>query len=219
MSKSKGNVVNPDEIVGQYGADAVRLYEMFMGPFEDGQPWDPKGVVGTERFLKRFFEYVMSSESQETPKGLQVAIHGAIKKVGEDIKDFKFNTAISALMVLLNAIEKTPLAKDDLQTIVKLLHPFAPHMAQELWEKLGNKTFLDFESWPAYDPTLTVSETVELVVQVNGKLRGTIAVSREVKREEAERLAYALETVKAQLNGKAAKKIIFVPGKLINFVA
>ena len=220
MSKSRGNVVNPDKLLEEFGADAVRLYEMFMGPFEDSQPWDSKGVVGTERFLNRFSAYVsgvaVARGAKTTPQHRAV-LQKTIKKVGEDIAAFKFNTAISSLMILLNELEGASLALADLEKIIKLIHPFAPHLGQELWEQLGHNTFLDFEPWPEFDSKLIIEDTFELVMQVNGTLRDKAMVSKDISQAEAEKLALASEKVKRFVS-TPPKKVVFVPGKLINIV-
>ncbi|HUC01573.1 MAG TPA: class I tRNA ligase family protein [Candidatus Paceibacterota bacterium] len=232
MSKSKGNVVNPDEIVGEFGADATRLYLMFMGPFADSTPWDPKGILGVERFLKRMWKYCSDAiglmdvkKSATAPANVQekpsarAALHRAIKKVGEDIEAFKFNTAISALMILLNEVESAaPLGKDDLASLVKIVHPFAPHMAQELWSIMGNGSYVDFEPWPAYDPALVAEEKVLLVLQVNSKTRDSVSVDAAIGEDAAKELALANEKVKAALAGAAPKRIIYVDKKLVNIV-
>ncbi|MDP2598948.1 MAG: class I tRNA ligase family protein, partial [Candidatus Liptonbacteria bacterium] len=232
MSKSKGNVVNPDELIGEFGADTVRVYEMFMGPFEDGAPWDPKGMLGAERFLKRFWNYASSfvpakagthvdrgSLIKSGTKEAESLLHKTIKKVGEDIENFKFNTAISSLMILLNELEKQPLSSVmGHESFVKILHPFAPHMAQELWELMGNKTILDFEPWPEYDPKLIEEEKFTLVIQVNGKVRDTIEVESDITEERAKEIALASEKVKSFVGNSSPKKIIYIPKKLVNIV-
>ncbi len=235
MSKSKGNVVNPDEIVGEFGADTVRLYEMFMGPFEDGAPWDPKGILGVERFLRRFWDYVWTVVELQKKNSWQIAtpaakkplIHRTIKKVGEDIENFKFNTAISALMIMLNGLSEvdekggteTILEPALLESVLKLLHPFAPHMAQELWASaIGNDDYLDFRLWPAYDPALIVEEEVTLVLQVNGKVRDTVATDAAITESSAKELALKSAKVQAVLKGQTPKKVIYVDKKLVNIV-
>jgi leucyl-tRNA synthetase len=236
MSKSRGNVVNPDELVAEFGADAVRLYEMFMGPFEEGQPWDPKGVIGTERFLKRVWKFIASasdegkkiktapasSETYRMPDELKRLLHKTIKKIEEDIEALHFNTAVSALMILLNEAEKISpavgLPRSFHETFLKLLHPFAPHLAQELWSQLGHGTFLDFEPWPEYDEKLMIDEEIQLIVQVNGKVRDTVKVSADISEAEAKKIALASERVARALGGIVPKKTIFIPGKLINLV-
>jgi leucyl-tRNA synthetase len=228
MSKSKGNVVNPDELIAEFGADTVRLYEMFMGPFEDGAPWDPKGILGAERFLKRFWKYATSaleagdskkSEGANEGKFATPALHRAIKKVGEDIEALKFNTAISALMILLNELEvSAPLVNKDLMSLIKLLHPFAPHMGQELWSQMGGATYLDFEPWPEYDPKLIIEESITLVFQVNGKVRDSIKVGADIAEDEAKKMALENEKVKIALNGQESKRVIYIDKKLVNVV-
>lgn len=227
MSKSKGNVVNPDEIVSEFGADTVRMYEMFMGPFEDGAPWDPKGILGVERFLKRFWKYVEAGSAtagaQENSAG-RVLLHKTIKKVSEDIASFKFNTAISAFMILLNELEKTPagLTTEDSMSLLKILNPLAPHIAQELWSQMGNTTYLDFESWPQYDPALIKEDKIKLVLQVNSRMRDSIEVDAAITEAEAKELALANGKVKQAMEttapGAAPKKIIYVDKKLVNIV-
>ncbi len=226
MSKSKGNVVNPDEIVGEFGADTVRLYEMFMGPFEEGQPWESKNVLGVNRFLFRFWDYAEGAAKKPgiTEPAIRSLLHRTIRKVGDDIQSFKFNTAISALMILLNSLTEggggKPMAAGDLEAFVKLLHPFAPHMAQELWsEALGKKTLVDYEPWPEYDEKLTVESTFKLVVQVNGKVRETLELPADISEEDATKKALELQKVKQLLEGKSPKKVIYVPKKIINIVA
>ena len=227
MSKSKGNVVNPDELIMEFGADTVRLYEMFMGPFEDGAPWDPKGILGAERFLKRFWKYVTAAietggsvELEDVGAYAVPALHQAIKKVGEDIEALKFNTAISALMILLNKLEASArLVNEDLMSVIKLLHPFAPHMAQELWSQMGNKTYLDTqELWPKYDPRLIIEETITLVFQVNGKIKDSVKVDAGVTEDAAKAMALENAKIKIVLNGKEPKRVIYIDKKLVNIV-
>ena len=236
MSKSKGNVVNPDEIVKEFGADTVRLYEMFMGPFEDGAPWDPRGVLGVERFLKRMWSYVITLIDIQKKKTYQFAatdplkksiLHKTIKKVGDDIEAFKFNTAISTLMILLNSLNEANkgasgtfaiLDASDLQDLIKLLHPFVPHMAQELWSLAGNEGYLDSKPWPSYDSALIKEDMITLVVQINGKIRDTISVDVSMKEADAKERALKSEKVRVALSGKKPKRIVYVPRKIINIV-
>ncbi|MDO8467113.1 MAG: leucine--tRNA ligase [bacterium] len=210
MSKSKGNVVNPDEIVAGFGADSLRLYEMFMGPLEDAKPWDPRGIVGLHRFLQRVnsLPIIKGASSAE----LERLLHQTTKKVSEDIKVFHFNTAISALMVLSNKMESL------LPEFVKLLAPFAPHLAQELWQRLGNKTLLDNETWPKWDSKLIQEDNFELIVQVNGKMRDKFSTAKGISQSEAEGLALARDGVKKWIAGGQPKKVIFVKDRLINFL-
>ncbi len=237
MSKSKGNVVNPDEIVAEFSADAMRMYLMFLGPFDDPTPWDARGILGVERFLKRFWKYISdtlegSASGQNPASGsltkkpsARVALHRTIKKVGEDIEAFKFNTAISALMIVLNELEASaPLEKEEVVALVKIIHPFAPHMAQELWSLMGNNTYLDFEPWPAYDPALITEEKITMVFQVNGRTKDAVSVDAVITEDEAKAMALASEKVKAALMaggisaGAAPKRIIYVDKKLVNIV-
>jgi len=220
MSKSKGNVVNPDELVEEFGADTLRLYEMFMGPFEDGAPWDPKAILGVERFLKRAWDYVNKNidASNKTPDEARAAIHKTIKKVTEDIEGFKFNTAISSLMILLNTIESASIDRGGLEIIVKLLYPFAPHACEELWSLMGHANTIAFEPWPTYDEKLIAEEKIQLVLQVNGKVRDTIEADADIDEAQAKSLALANEKVKTSLGGAEPKRVVYVPKKIVNIV-
>ena len=236
MSKSRGNVVNPDEVIDEYGADAFRLYEMFMGPLEQMKPWSMKGVEGVYRFLARAWRLAMTEDQEgnwqlsaaladidPTPAQLRV-LHATIKKVTGDLATLSFNTAISQMMVCVNELtsaEKRPVSA--LRTLLVLLSPFAPHMAEELWEQLGKK-FPGFEStahaqtWPTHDESLLVENEVEIVLQLNGKVRDKMVVAKDATREQLEAAARAHEKLAAQLAGKEVVKVIAVPGKLVNFV-
>ena len=237
MSKSRGNVVNPDDVICEYGADALRLYEMFMGPLEQSKPWSMTGVEGVSRFLARVWRLVMvenqASEWEMGPisadaaldKAQQRVVHATIKKVGEDIEELSFNTAIAQMMVYVNTftgVSPRPLAA--LRTLLVALNPFAPHLTEELWARLGKK-FAGFEGlaadqpWPAYDPALLVEDEVEMVIQVNGKIRDKIVVSKDAGKEAIETAALASAKVQESTEGKAIKKVVVVPGKLVNIVA
>ena len=224
MSKSRGNVVNPDELIAEFGADSFRVYEMFMGPFEDGQPWDPQGVIGAERFLQRVWRLFETldvrgktlDEGNDKPERL---MHKTIKKVGEDIQNLNFNTAISALMILLNDAEKQEkLPKDFYEDFLKLLHPFAPHMTQELWEELGHKDFMTFAEWPEFDEKLIKDESFNLIIQINGKVRDSVEVEAGISEADVEKLVLGREKVQVYLKGEKPKKVIYVPGRLVNLV-
>ena len=223
MSKSKGNVVNPDDVVGEFGADVTRLYMMFMGPFEDGAPWDPKGILGTERFLKRVWKLFTATSDKRQGTGddgeLTRLLNKTIKKVGEDIEILKFNTAVSALMILLNTMEKEKnLSLIHCCLFLKLLNPFAPHLAQELWSRLGNETILDFEPWPTFDPHFIEDATFTLVIQINGKVRDSVEISADISGSEAKELALGREKVKNFIGLNKPKKVIYISKKLVSIV-
>lgn len=237
MSKSKGNVVNPDDLVESDGADSLRMYEMFMGSIEDMKPWNTKGIAGVRRFLEKIWKLAMegshpflfskaegAGESGVRPLGgknnkITSLLHKTIKKVEEDIESFKFNTAISQMMILVNALEKEEKISEDLyEKLLIILSPFAPHITEELWENLGHKESIFKEVWPKYDPELIKDETINLIIQVNGKLRDTIEVKADILKEEAQEKALASEKIKKWTEDKELKKVIFVPGKLINIV-
>jgi leucyl-tRNA synthetase len=219
MSKSKGNVVNPDEMIEKFGADALRMYEMFMGPFETSKFWDPHGIVGVRRFLDRAWEYLSAAKKvkQSDPKAEKL-LHKTIKKVTGDIEQFHFNTAISAMMIFMNEAEKAALSKADALAFAKLLSPFAPHIAQELAEVLGYKKLLDYEAWPKWDEALVVEDMFELVIQINGKVRATVPARRGASEAEAKALAMSAENVKKWIAAAPIKKAIFVKDRLINLI-
>jgi leucyl-tRNA synthetase len=222
MSKSLGNVVNPDQVVAQFGADALRMFEMFMGPLEDAKPWNTRGIVGIKRFLEKVYrleERIKKQEESISNNKIENLLHKTIKKVTDDIEGFRFNTAISAMMILVNEMEKQEkLRVTDYQLLVTILSPFAPHLAEELWEKLGHTESIFLQSWPQYDQNLIKDEIIKLVVQVNGKVRDTIEASANLAEDEAKELAMQSEKAKNFIEGKEIKKIIFVKGKLINIV-
>jgi len=225
MSKSRGNVVNPDEMIDQFGADAVRLYEMFMGPLEAMKPWSTRGVEGVTRFLERVWRLMVDEQGRLSSAVVSTApsldherlLHQTIKKVTEDIEALRFNTAISQMMIFTNEMTK---AQERPRTVIEpfvlLLSPFAPHLAEELWGLLGHQPSVSQQLWPIYDPALTVSERVTIPIQVNGRLRAKIEVPTDAPREEIERLARAEAT--EWLQEKEPKKVIYVDKKLLNFV-
>jgi len=221
MSKSKGNVINPDEVVEKFGADSLRMYEMFMGPLEDMKPWNTKGIVGVRRFLDKVWVFGAEKEnySSATAKEISAALNKTIKKVTEDINAFKFNTAIAQMMIFVNELAKAKhIARDDWEKFLLILSPFAPHLSEELWELSGHNKSIFTEQWPRYDPRLARDEEVELVVQVNGKVRDRIRVSAEIGEEEAKKIALASEAVGKWLEGREVKKIVFVQGRLVSIV-
>ena len=218
MSKSRGNVINPDDVVREYGADTLRLYEMFMGPLEQAKPWNTKGVEGVYRFLQRAWRLSQRECSEQQDPSILRLRHKTLKKVTEDIENFRFNTAISAMMIFVNEALNNPVTRADLETFVQFLSPFAPHLAEEMWSNLGHDELVCLQSWPVYDPALVVDQTVEVVVQVNGKLRARLALPVDTSRDDAMSAAKQHEHVQTWLDGNTIRKEIFVPGKLINFV-
>ena len=221
MSKSRGNVVNPDDIIRDYGADTMRLYEMFIGDFEKTAPWSPKSIKGCKRFLERVWGLAdkMTPEEGYSPE-LSASFHKLIKKVSEDVENLKFNTAIAAMMTVLNQIdEKGSITKGELRTFITLLNPFAPHITEEMYEAMGETTMLAHAAWPEYDPEKCVDDQVEMVVQICGKIKARITVGADAAQEEVTAIAKEEPAVKAALEGKQILKEIFVKGKLLNIVA
>lgn len=220
MSKSLGNVINPDEVVAEYGADTVRMYEMFMGPFEDAKPWDTKGIVGVRRFLQKVCDVGATMiREKESSAGVVRSLHKTIKKATDDIHEFRFNTAVSQMMIFVNDVQKGGgIAKHDFETFLKVLSPFAPHLAEELWEQLGNKRFICQQAWPVFDAKIIEDETVELVIQVNGKVRGKMTVAVGTKKDDLLTQARSVENVQKRLDGKKIVKEIVIPNRLISFV-
>ena len=222
MSKSRGNVVNPDDIINEYGADTMRLYEMFIGDFEKAAPWSTASIKGCRRFLERFWNLqdIMTSEEGLSPK-LEASFHRAIKKIGEDIEALKFNTAIATLMALLNDIyDIGSVTKGELRLFTMLLNMFAPHICEEVWEQsqLGDGMVCQ-QPWPEYDESKCVDKTIEIAVQVCGKIRCRLEVAADIDAESAIAAAKAETKVAAELSGKQIIKEIYVPGKLVNIVA
>ncbi len=220
MSKSRGNVVNPDDIVKEFGADALRLYEMFMGPLEVSKPWMTAGLVGVSRFLERLYAMGEKPLSDAEPSGELLRLtHRTIKKVDGDTATLNFNTAISAMMVLsAEAAKLDALPRSLWSTLVRLVSPYAPHLAEELWQRMGGQGSVSKAAWPAYDPALCEDEEDTIIVQVNGKLRGDFKAAKGSAKDALEASAKALPKVAEQLAGKAVVKIVVVPGKLVNFV-
>jgi len=219
MSKSRGNVIDPDVEVKKYGADAVRMYLSFMGPYEQGGPWSPGGISGVYRFLNRVWNFVGKlEEPKSVDKEIDKIINRAIKEIGEDIDRLHFNTCVSGLMKLLNALEDKWLTTSQYKTFLKLLAPLAPHLAEELWTGvLKNKKSIHLESWPKYDDKLLEDETVKLIIQVNGRVRDTVEVKRGLSENEAKELALRRENVKKHISGEI-KKVIYVKDRIINLV-
>ncbi len=228
MSKSRGNVVNPDDIVAEYGADSLRLYEMFMGPLEQAKPWNTRSVDGVHRFLARAYRLVLDPDTgergatvldAEPTREQQRVLHATIQKVTDDIEGLRFNTAIASLMEFVNAATKWGhIPHVTAETFTLLLAPFAPHLAEELWRHLGHDDTLTFEPWPESDPDLLQADTVEIAVQVNGKLRGTVRVDAQADKDAMLAAARAEPNVARYLDEGTLRKEIAVPGRLVNFV-
>jgi leucyl-tRNA synthetase len=222
MSKSFGNVINPDEVVKKYGADSLRLYEMFMGPYEEAINWSTEGLEGCYRFLKRAWNLFNQENkiSRITTKDLIQKLHYTIKKVGDDLENMKFNTAVASMMEFVNlwSEKENTLSKKEAENFLKILAPFCPHIAEELWQNLGYKTSIFKEKWPKYDEKLIKKETIEMVIQINGKVRDKIGVEAEISKEEAEKIALSTDKIKKWLGNNKPKVVIFVKGKLINIV-
>ena len=227
MSKSKGNVVNPDDIVDQYGADTLRLYEMFMGPLEESVPWDEKGLHGANKWVQRVWRLLMDDNNHLRDRvstfndgKLTKVYNQTVKKVTEDYERMHFNTAISQLMVFVNEAYKVDdLPVEYMKGFVKMIAPIMPHMAEELWSQFGESDTITYQPWPTYDPKALVEDEVEMIVQVNGKVRAKIKMAKDTDRDEAQQLALANEHVKKFTNGKDIKKVIVVPNKIVNIVA
>jgi leucyl-tRNA synthetase len=228
MSKSRGNVVNPDKVIADYGADSMRLYEMFMGPLEAIKPWSMQGVEGVHRFLQKLWRAVIDKDTGGLDNAIQQAeadeetlrlLNQTIKKVGNDIESFGFNTAISAMMIFVNHLSRlTVRPKAVIEKIILILAPFAPHIAEELWGRLGNNEILAYESWPQYDKELIKEKEVELAVQVMGKIKDRIVVSADTDEEQIKQKALSCEKVIAAMDGKGPKKIIVIKSRLVNIV-
>ncbi|MEB3298556.1 MAG: leucine--tRNA ligase [Candidatus Sericytochromatia bacterium] len=229
MSKSRGNVVNPDDVIKAYGADTLRIYEMFMGPLEASKPWNTQNVAGSHRFLERVWKLVVGPDGLLSPavrdvdplgaRDLERALHKAIAKVGGDIEALRMNTAISALMIFLNEASRAEvLPRATLERFVLLVSPFAPHLAEELWQRLGHPRSLAHEPWPIYDPAMTVDDIIELAIQVNGKVRGRIEVPADAPVEVVEKAALEDADTRTWCEGKTIVKVVVVPGRLVNVV-
>ncbi len=229
MSKSRGNVVNPDDVIRDYGADTFRVYEMFMGPFEKAKPWQTASIEGSYRFVSKYLRLATEQKWGDVPeaqwsKELVQAYHKTIKQVGEDIDGFRFNTAISAMMILLNEFgehygEKAAVwPKSFLETFTVLLHPFAPHVTEEIWQRLGHKESLVRHAWPKFDATKTVADEITVGVQVNGKLRDQVRIAISASEAEVKEMVMGLETVQRWMEGKPLKKFVYVKGKIVSVV-
>lgn len=220
MSKSRGNVINPDDIIRDYGADTLRCYEMFMGDFSSMAIWSDEGVRGCRKYLERVFNLKdLVGEGEEYSKDLEVLINQTIKKVSEDYENLKFNTGIAQLMTLLNEMKaKGSITRKDFKTYITLLNPVAPHITEELWEMMGYEGELNQTSWPSYDEDKLSFDSFEMPVQINGKVRGKVLMSKEANKEDALKAAREDKNIKSYIEAKEVKKIIYVPGKILNIV-
>jgi leucyl-tRNA synthetase len=220
MSKSRGNVVNPDQYLDQHGADVFRMYMMFLGPYEEGGDFRDEGISGIRRFLDAVWRLVRELDpAAQAPEALRRATHRAIRKVGEDFEHLRYNTAIAALMTLLNDIRRLgPPDRWVIETLLVLLTPLAPHICEELWETLGHSTTICAARWPSFDPALLVEDTVVMAVQVNGKVRGRIEVARDTREADVIAAALADEAVKTFIDGKPIRRQVVVPGRLVSLV-
>jgi len=220
MSKTQGNIVNPDEYIEHWGADAFRTYLMFLGPYEQGGDFRDQSISGPRRFLDRLFASVQSMSGDGVPDhSVMRKLHQTIRKVSEDIPRLSYNTAVAAMMEYMNVLrkgERTP-HRDEVLPLIPLVSPFAPHIAEELWEQTGGTGSVFDSAWPAFDPALAVDDSIELVVQVNGRVRGKITVARDIG-EKAALVAALAEPTVAKFADGTPKKVIFVPGRLINIV-
>ena len=222
MSKSLKNVVNPDDVISEYGADSMRLYEMFMGPLEATKPWNTNGVEGVYRFLKRVWRLIAESKIVDEPcsREQQRMLHYTIKKITDDLDTFGFNTAISQMMIFVNEFSKQEaLPREAAETFVKLLAPFAPHIGEELWRELGHQDTTAYITWPEYDPELIKADEIEIAVQFMGKPRVRLMIPADSTIEQMEKIALGSEQVQQLLDGKTVRKVVCVPGRLVNIVA
>jgi leucyl-tRNA synthetase len=222
MSKSRGNVQTPDEYVKRYGADTLRLFMMFMGPWVDGADWNAAGIEGVHRFLRRVWEMALGEAQPAGPRdeSLDREVQRAIKRVTEDLRAEAFNTAVAAMMELSNALQKAsgPSRDEGITTLILLLAPFAPHITEELWHRRGGAASVHLQSWPKFDPKLAAATNVTIVIQVSGKLRDRIEVPAGTPKAELERLALRSPKVQAAMNGGTPSKVIVVPDRLVNVV-
>jgi len=220
MSKSQGNVVNPDEVIEEFGADTLRMFEMFIGDFEKSVPWSENGVKGCKRFLDRVFRLTdMLTEEKGYSSDLEINMHKTIKKVSQDFETLKFNTGIAAMMTLVNDFyHKGSVTRGEFRDFLIMLNPVSPHLTEELWVANGFEGMLNQASWPEYDEAKTIDDTIEIVVQINGKVRHKMDVPADFSREDMQEAALNESEVQALIEGKNVIKVIAVPGRLVNIV-
>jgi leucyl-tRNA synthetase len=226
MSKSRGNVINPDEVREEYGADALRCFILFLGPMDRDKPWNSNGIVGVRKFLDRVYRLCVGEngeflgKDEPIPDELNKVLHKTVKKVGDDLEAMNFNTAVSALMILVNEIYKHGChSREMIKTLISILAPFAPHLCEEIWEKAGENGLASLSEWPGYNPQLTVDDTVSIGVQVNGKRRGATELALSDDQEAAMQKALSIEAIRNAIGEKGIGKIIYVPGKILNIIA
>ena len=221
MSKSKGNVINPDDVINEYGADALRLYEMFMGPIEAAKPWDEKGIEGSKKFIDRVWRVFIESDkvqNKENPN-LEKEYNYTIKKVTEDYENMSFNTAIAQMMIFINAAFKEEIIPIKMvEGFIKVLNPIAPHVTEEIWNKLGHENTISYEKWPEYDESKIVDDKVNLAVQINGKLRDLIEINMDENQEKVKEIVHKSEKVASYIEGHEIVKEIYVKNKIYNIV-
>jgi leucyl-tRNA synthetase len=220
MSKSFGNVINPDDIVKEWGADTLRVYEMFMGPFEQAIGWSTQGVKGVARFLEKLWALYEGEKPEKSSREIISALHKLNKKIDEDMEKTKFNTTVAAFMEFVNLCREKEgeVGRDALDRLIIMLSPFAPHMAEELWRESGRKKSVFWEKWPECDEDLIKEETVSIIVQVNGKVRDKIEVPADATEEEVRGVAFSSKKLHNWIGNKEPAKVIYVPGRLINIV-
>jgi leucyl-tRNA synthetase len=222
MSKRWGNVINPDEIVKTYGADTLRVYEMFIGPFDQSVAWSTDSIIGSRRFLEKVWKGALLAKEanvKKTDEGLQKVLHKTIKKVSEDIETMNFNTAISSMMMLSNEIEKIKnISIEDYKLYLQILAPFAPHITEELYATFGDKKSLHISAWPKWDTQKIVDDTITIAIQVNGKVRTEVTIDASIDENEAKNIALVHPTILPWIEGKEIKRVIYVKGRLINIV-
>ena len=218
--------MNPDILREEFGSDATRTYILFLGPLDRDKSWNPKGIEGVKRFYDRVWRACVNEDGSyagkdvEPSEELNKVLHKTIKKVGEDIESLSFNTGISAMMILVNELYKVEDKPHKvLKSLVQLLAPYGPHLAEEIWEKMGEEGFVSLAPWPDFDPQLTIDNTVTIGVQVNGKVRGSIEISKKATEEEAVAMAKSIENVQSHLDGKNLAKVIYRPGRILNLIA
>ncbi len=224
MSKSKGNVVSPDEFIEKFGADVFRMYLMFMGPFTEGGDWNDKGITGIKRFVDKFYTLITGPDAVEDQDELNHILHSALKRIHDEIEKLQFNTAVAACMEFVNGAQKTGIDADSKSQIVRAIAPLAPHLAEELWVQLGNDNSaasgsIFNQEYPTHDAQYLVKDEIELVIQVNGKVRGKTSAPADISEQDAIQTAKQIPNVQKFLEDKQVIKEIYVPGKLVNIVA